>query len=89
MTAKNSGRVSLNEKNDIGVISGKGKEMDEKKMRQAVAEWQTPFYLFDTDVLTERVKKIRSVVGGRAEICYAMKANPFLTGVLRDTVEYF
>lgn len=63
--------------------------MDEKKMRQAVAEWQTPFYLFDTDVLTERVKKIRSVVGGRAEICYAMKANPFLTGVLRDTVDSF
>ena len=63
--------------------------MDEKKMRQAVAEWQTPFYLFDTDVLTERVKKIRSVVGGRAEICYAMKANPFLTGVLKRYGRFF
>ena len=65
------------------------KEMNEKIMRQAIRHYQTPFYLFDTDVLKERMEQIRSALGHRAEICYAMKANPFLTGVLKDEADSF
>ena len=65
------------------------KEMNEKIMRQEIRHYQTPFYLFDTDVLKERMEQIRSALGHRAEICYAMKANPFLTGVLKDEADSF
>ena len=48
--------------------------MNEEVKKQEFWNYQTPFYIFDTDVLAERIRKIRSVIGSRAEVCYAMKA---------------
>lgn len=39
----------------------------------------TPAYLFDLDAFQERIEKIRGLLGYRAQLCYAMKANSFLT----------
>lgn len=39
----------------------------------------TPAYLFDLDAFQERIQKICGLLGHRAKLCYAMKANPFLT----------
>lgn len=58
-------------------------------LRQAVEIWKTPFYLFRTDVLSQQMKRIRDAVGERAEICYAMKANPFLVSALAEEVDSF
>ncbi len=63
--------------------------MNERALREAIAEYQTPFYIFDTDALSEQVKRIRDALGGRGEICYAMKANPFIIAELLDKVDSF
>lgn len=52
--------------------------MDRNEMQRAAAQFQTPFYVFDTDELRDKVEKIKNVLQGRAAVCYAMKANPFL-----------
>ena len=40
----------------------------------------TPAYVFDLDKMKEFVKKVQSCLGESTQLCYAMKANPFLTG---------
>ncbi len=55
----------------------------------AARNYQTPFYIFDTDILAEQIKKIRTVLGNGVELCYAMKANPFLVKSLEDLVDSF
>lgn len=44
----------------------------------------TPAYVFDTDELHAQVRRIRAAAG-RAKLCYAIKANPFL---IEDLIEY-
>lgn len=38
----------------------------------------TPAYIFDLDKLKTRVLNIKKILGSKANICYAMKANPFI-----------
>lgn len=61
--------------------------MDLKEMQRAAEMFPTPFYVFDTDVLLAKVEKIKAVLHGAAEVCYAMKANPFLVGRIVDAVD--
>lgn len=49
----------------------------------------TPAYLFDIVKLRARVRKIRKALGGRAELCYAIKANPFLVEDLIGEADAF
>lgn len=63
--------------------------MNEIEIGQAISQYKTPFYVFDTDLLTNQVKKIRSALGKHVELCYAMKANPFIIKELEDIVDYF
>ena len=49
----------------------------------------TPAYVFDLDRMKEFVEKVHSCLGEKAELCYAMKANPFLTGPMMDVVPSF
>lgn len=55
----------------------------------AARNYQTPFYVFDTDILAGQIKKIRAVLGNDVELCYAMKANPFLVKSLEELVDSF
>ncbi len=50
-------------------------------MRRAAVRFGTPLYLYDFDVIEARVRALRSAIGPRFEIAYAVKANPSL-GVL-------
>ena len=43
----------------------------------------TPCYVFDSDSLYERVNGIKKILGD-AGCCFAVKANPFLTGILGE-----
>ena len=63
--------------------------MNEKKFEYDIHEYQTPFYIFDTDILAEQINKIRSVLGEDVELCYAMKANPFVIKDLEEVVDSF
>jgi diaminopimelate decarboxylase len=48
---------------------------------RAARRYGTPLYLYDFDVIEERVRALRRALGPRFEIAYAVKANPAL-GVL-------
>lgn len=58
-------------------------------LTNAVRTYQTPLYLFDLDTLAGQIEKIRGILGHQVELCYAMKANPFLIKSLVDQVDFF
>lgn len=53
--------------------------MKKDKLEYGIARYGTPLYIFDIDILKEQTKRLRDKLGRRAGLCYAMKANPFLT----------
>lgn len=63
--------------------------MNRETMSKLAQQHISPCYVFDLDVLDARIEKIRETLGGRAKICYAMKANPFLVEFLKDRVDGF
>lgn len=52
--------------------------MEQKIYRQAAEQFGTPCYIFDLDEFKKRIRSVKDILGERAEVCYAMKANPFL-----------
>lgn len=50
---------------------------------------KTPFYVFDINVLKERVLYLKSMLPSNVSLCYAMKANPFIVKELDGIVEKF
>lgn len=48
-------------------------------IRHAAKRYETPFYLFDLDCFQKRISAITKLTGNRVKLCYAIKANPFLT----------
>lgn len=52
-------------------------------------EYGTPTYVFDIDELTERINKIKNILGDDVILCYAMKANPFLVDAMRPCIEKY
>jgi diaminopimelate decarboxylase len=54
---------------------------DDPAIRRAAHLFGTPLYLYDFDVIEQRVRALRGAVGPRFELAYAVKANPAL-GVL-------
>ena len=63
--------------------------MDKKVMEQALEQVRTPFYLFDMDDSVKKIRKLKATFGPNVDICYAMKANPFLAGGLSQAADYF
>lgn len=49
----------------------------------------TPAYIFDLDMLRERVQMLRECLGGDVCLCYAMKANPFLITPLKSVIDKY
>lgn len=56
--------------------------MEYNVMKDAWKEQITPSYVFDLDKLKERMELANSILKDKATVCYAMKANPFLVGVM-------
>ena len=64
--------------------------MKQQKIMKVLQEYHTPAYVFDLDALARRLKKISSALKqDKMDLCYAMKANPFLTGAMEPFVERF
>jgi Diaminopimelate decarboxylase len=63
--------------------------MTNEMIIRASKEYQTPAYIFDTDMLKERLAMIQTTLGDDIILCYAMKANPFLLGAMNDLVTRF
>ncbi|WP_434311422.1 alanine racemase [Hominifimenecus sp. rT4P-3] len=60
--------------------------MTGQELRRLAGKYGTPFYVFELDCLTERTRRLDAFFAGTAALCYAMKANPFLTGPLEPLV---
>ena len=56
--------------------------MREELLQEASGKYKTPLYVFDLDILKEQTERIRAGFGPEINLCYAMKANPFLTGYM-------
>ena len=63
--------------------------MEQHLFETIARAYGTPAYLFDLDALTSRLQYIRELLGNTAELCYAMKANPFLVKPMLPLVEHF
>lgn len=50
---------------------------------------KTPTYIFNIDLLKERIEIMKSVLGREIDICYAMKANPFVVGKIKDIIDKY
>lgn len=55
----------------------------------SVEKIQTPAYVFDVDRLICRIRKIKEFFGKNVSICFAIKANPFLIGAIKDEADCF
>lgn len=58
-------------------------------LEEAISKYKTPFYVFDIDALVNQVNKIRSIVSSNIELCYAMKANPFIIKEIENVIDSF
>ena len=62
--------------------------MDRTALKTAAAEYGTPLYLFDLDAFTARAEKVRAAFGSHVQLCYSMKANPFVLRGLPDVFRW-
>ena len=49
----------------------------------------TPFYVFDIDVLKNRINYLKSMLPENVHLCFAMKANPFVVKEIENTIEKY
>lgn len=56
-------------------------------LEYCIMKYGTPSYLFDIDKMKETVGKFRKALGGKAGLCFAMKANPFLAGQMETQAD--
>lgn len=52
--------------------------MIDAALQKIAADYGTPTFVFDVDALQARVRAIREIFGAQIELCYSIKANPFL-----------
>lgn len=65
--------------------------MDKELIKQLIDTGSTPAYVFDADRLRQRVDQIKEKCGNTSqiELCYAMKANPFLVQPLNHAINKY
>ncbi len=57
------------------------------KYDKAIEEFKTPLYIFDTNILTDRINTLKQMLSNRVSLCYAVKANPFIIPYTAPLVE--
>lgn len=60
--------------------------MHDSQLMALAREYGTPLYLFEQTALRERVALLRECLPTRAELCFAIKANPFALPIIRPYV---
>ena len=53
--------------------------MRTERLKEAAARYGTPLYVYDLDILREQMTIFRKKLGTDIGLCFAMKANAFLT----------
>lgn len=54
-----------------------------------INNYKTPFYAFDLAQLKKRVMYLRQALPEKVKLCYAIKANPFLSGAMNDYIDKY
>lgn len=63
--------------------------MKKEIVEKILQDFDTPIYVFNIDVLKERIKFLREHLSKRIELCYAIKANTFIVKEINDDVDRF
>lgn len=63
--------------------------MDRVQLQTIARECATPAYLFDIDELISRIKMVKQELAQPIQLCYAMKANPFLIKPIQTCVDKY
>lgn len=63
--------------------------MDNSVLYKLIESEVSPAYIFDLDILKERMNKIKNVLGEDYSLCYAMKANPFLVDAMKGLADKY
>jgi diaminopimelate decarboxylase len=58
--------------------------MVDQELTSLAEAYGTPFYLFDADMAKERIHTLQHLLPENVQLCYAIKANPFLVAPLKD-----
>lgn len=61
--------------------------MPHDPLLEVAERYGTPCHVFDLDALDKRMTAIRRAVPDAIELCYSIKANPFLTPFMADRVD--
>ena len=62
--------------------------MQREQLEYAAARYGTPLYIFDLDMLKRQADRLKQgALGEAAGLCYAMKANPFLTKEMAEQTD--
>ena len=61
--------------------------MDRETIKYAAETYGTPAYIFDFDILKNRIEYLNESLDKHAKLCFAMKANPFLAKPLSKLTE--
>lgn len=61
--------------------------MKNEILKDIANRFGTPSFVFDGDEFCRQAEKIKSELGGGIELCYSIKANPFLLHALPDCID--
>lgn len=63
--------------------------MEKSLEKKLISEVSTPFYVFDINVLRDRIDYLKSMMPENVHLCYAMKANPFVVKEIDEIIEKY
>lgn len=63
--------------------------VNKSELIKIAEQYNTPGFVFDIDVLNERIDRIEEILGCGVTACFAMKANPFLVNPLKKRLDKF
>lgn len=63
--------------------------MNKELIKECILKYGSPSYIFNLDALKERVLNIKKILGKDINICYAMKANPFIIEEMKDYIDRY
>lgn len=63
--------------------------MFKPQYQDVITDLATPAYVFDIDVLQERIEFIQGILGKNIQLCYAMKANPFVIKSMEGIIDCY
>ncbi|HEB9355600.1 TPA: alanine racemase [Campylobacter coli] len=61
--------------------------MNNNELLNIANNYGTPSFLFNIPYLLKRIKAMKDILENKYELCFAMKANPFLTSYISEHIE--